>query len=258
MGGAAWVGYLCNAAPDVLRAKAIGPPIILGFQAQNAGSAYVDHNHALVPLVIFWYCSNWETIQFGCGSSCWRDECGLKTNNLAPLAGLTRRGKHPLRTATATSLLKNGRRACRSGFTLIELLIVIAIILTIAGIAIPNLLTAIEQARTAKAIGDIRTIGYAALEYEAANEQYPNTLAQIGYGGLRDPWGSPYQYLDFANVNGLGAMRKDRFLVPLNTGFDLYSMGRDKQSIPPLTAAPSRDDVLWANDGAFIGPASDY
>jgi general secretion pathway protein G len=203
-------------------------------------------------------CLNWETIGFARGWSCWRDECGLKTKNLTPLAGLTHRGKHPVRTATATSLFENGRRARGSGFTLVELLIVIAIILTIAGIAIPNLLTAIEQARTAKAVGDIRTIGYAALEYEAVNEQYPNSLAQIGYGGYRDPWGSPYQYLDFANVNGRGAMRKDRFLVPLNTGFDLYSMGRDGQSVPPLTAAASRDDVIWANDGAFIGPASDF
>ncbi len=53
-------------------------------------------------------------------------------------------------------------------------------------------------------------------------------------------------------------MRKDRFLVPLNTGFDLYSMGPDGRSVAPLTAAASRDDVVWANDGAFIGPASDF
>ena len=182
----------------------------------------------------------------------------MKTDNLAPPAGQKGRSKYPVRTGTATSRFRSSPAALGSGFTLVELLIVIAIILTIAGIAIPNLLTAIEQARTAKAVGDIRTIGYAALEYEAVNEQYPNSLAQIGYGGYRDPWGSPYQYLDFANASGLGAMRKDRFLVPLNTGFDLYSMGRDKQSVPPLTAAASKDDVIWANDGAFIGPASDY
>jgi general secretion pathway protein G len=53
-------------------------------------------------------------------------------------------------------------------------------------------------------------------------------------------------------------MRKDRFLVPINTFFDLYSMGKDGQSVSPLTAQASRDDVIWANDGAFIGRASDY
>ena len=35
-------------------------------------------------------------------------------------------------------------------------------------------------------------------------------------------------------------------------------MGKDGQSAPPLTAAKSRDDVIIANDGGFIGLASDY
>ncbi len=34
--------------------------------------------------------------------------------------------------------------------------------------------------------------------------------------------------------------------------------GRDRQSIPPLTAKVSQDDILRANDGAFIGLASTY
>ncbi len=53
-------------------------------------------------------------------------------------------------------------------------------------------------------------------------------------------------------------MRKDRFLVPINTDFDLYSMGRDGKSTPPLTAAASRDDIIRANGGAYIGPAKGY
>ena len=59
-------------------------------------------------------------------------------------------------------------------------------------------------------------------------------------------------------VFGKGGMRKDRFLVPINTYFDLYSMGKDGKSVPPLTAQASQDDVLWANDGGFIGLASQY
>lgn len=145
-----------------------------------------------------------------------------------------------------------------SGFTLIELLVAVAIVLTIAAIAIPNLLAALERARVARAVGDIRTIGNAVMAYQAANTQCPDTLAQIGYGGNLDPWGHPYQYLNFANTTGKGAMRKDRFLVPLNSYFDLYSMGKDGQSVAPLTAPVSHDDVVWANDGAFIGLASDY
>lgn len=133
-----------------------------------------------------------------------------------------------------------------------------AIILTVSAIAVPSLLAAIDQAKIARAVGDIRTIGDAALEYDVTNNQYPNNLTEIGYGSTLDPWGSPYQYLDFTGVKGKGKMRKDRFLVPINTAFDLYSMGKDRQSVAALTAQVSQDDIIWANDGAFIGPASDF
>jgi general secretion pathway protein G len=53
-------------------------------------------------------------------------------------------------------------------------------------------------------------------------------------------------------------MRKDRFLVPINTYYDLYSMGPDGQSQPPLTARVSRDDVIRANDGQYFGPAEAF
>jgi general secretion pathway protein G len=35
-------------------------------------------------------------------------------------------------------------------------------------------------------------------------------------------------------------------------------MGKDGQSSSPLTAKPSRDDIVRANDGRFVGLASDY
>ncbi len=52
--------------------------------------------------------------------------------------------------------------------------------------------------------------------------------------------------------------RKDRFLVPINSDFDLYSMGKDRESVAPLTAKKSHDDVVRANDGAFVGLASEF
>lgn len=145
-----------------------------------------------------------------------------------------------------------------SGFTVIEILIAIAVLLTIAALAIPRFLEAIDRAKIARAVGDIRTIGNAVQGYQVINQQYPDSLDQVGYGANLDPWGQPYQYLNFANAKGKGAMRKDRFLVPINSNFDLYSMGKDGQSVPPLTAPVSQDDVIWANDGGFIGLASDY
>jgi general secretion pathway protein G len=141
---------------------------------------------------------------------------------------------------------------------MVELLITMAVILTLAGIAIPKLMSALNQAKVAKAVGDIRAIATDASGYAFANGQYPNTLADIGYGNFNDPWGNPYQYLNFANAKGKGQMRKDRFLVPINTFFDLYSMGPDGQSVSPLTAKASQDDIIWANDGDYVGVASDY
>jgi general secretion pathway protein G len=47
-------------------------------------------------------------------------------------------------------------------------------------------------------------------------------------------------------------------VVPINSDYDLYSMGKDGESVPPLTARASRDDVIRANDGAYIGLASEF
>jgi general secretion pathway protein G len=57
---------------------------------------------------------------------------------------------------------------------------------------------------------------------------------------------------------GIGGARKDRFLVPINSDFDLYSMGKDGESLGPLTAITSHDDIIRANDGGYYGLASDF
>ena len=57
---------------------------------------------------------------------------------------------------------------------------------------------------------------------------------------------------------GIGGARKDRFLVPINSDFDLYSMGQDGESVGPLTAQKSHDDIIRANDGGFYGLAANF
>ena len=64
----------------------------------------------------------------------------------------------------------------QKGFSLIELLIVVAIILIIAAIAIPNLLRSRIAANEASAVGSMRTINTAETTY---NSTYPT----IGYTG---------------------------------------------------------------------------
>ncbi|HYL68451.1 MAG TPA: prepilin-type cleavage/methylation domain-containing protein, partial [Candidatus Limnocylindria bacterium] len=119
-------------------------------------------------------------------------------------------------------------------------------------------MAAIDAARIARAVSEVRTLSSAVTIYMVINGQYPDSLAAVGYGGLLDPWGNPYMYLNHATMKGNGQVRKDRFLVPLNSDFDLYSMGKDGASVPPITAKPSQDDIIYASDGAYIGLASQF
>jgi general secretion pathway protein G len=216
------------------------------------------------------------------------------------------------------------RRA--AGFTVVELLIVAAIIGVLAALALPTYAQALDVARVTKAIGDIRAIDRDVRMFEIRNGCLPSSLADLGQGALRDPWGRPYVYSVLGRLSGgsgggsgsgnsgggsggnggsggsgggggtggggsggggnsgggggggagggggsatscaacrgacipPGQARKDRSLVPINSDFDLFSMGRDGQSQPPLTAGPSRDDIVRGNDGGFVGRAADY
>src|ERR1700704_1446861 len=72
----------------------------------------------------------------------------------------------------------------QKGFSLIELLIVVAIILIIAAIAIPNLLRARMAANEASAVSSVRTINTAEISYESSypTTGYSSTLLALGPG----------------------------------------------------------------------------
>ncbi|MEA3230406.1 MAG: prepilin-type N-terminal cleavage/methylation domain-containing protein [Thermodesulfobacteriota bacterium] len=149
-------------------------------------------------------------------------------------------------------------RIGRRGFTIVEVMLVVAMIGILAGIAIPSYSSYMQRVKEKKTIVDITLISDEIDKFKEDNLALPPNLAALPNIPLLDAWGNPYQYLDFGTVSGVGAMRKDRFMVPINSTYDLYSMGADGRTATPLTAAISRDDIIRANDGQFVGLAVQY
>lgn len=143
------------------------------------------------------------------------------------------------------------------GFTLVELFITIAIIATLAALTVLIASKYLDKSDTSRASADIQNIQDEIKLFEMVNYRLPSDLSEIDMDSMEDPWGNPYQYSNFTTTPK-GKWRKDKFMVPINSTYDLWSMGPDGKSTSPLTAKASRDDIIRANDGSFVGKASDY
>ena len=145
-----------------------------------------------------------------------------------------------------------------TGVTLVELLLAIAIAAVLAMIAIPSYSSYIDRSKVTQAEGDLVQIEVAIAQYLSDHGSLPNALTDLNNVNLTDPWGNAYQYLDLTQTGARGHARKDKSLVPINSDYDLYSMGKDGLSVAPLTAPVSQDDVIRGRNGAFIGLGANF
>ena len=151
-------------------------------------------------------------------------------------------------------------RKTSKGFGLLELVVTLVVATMLVTLAIPSYQMFVNRAKVSAAIGDIAKLSLAVESFRLNNnDRIPLTLEEMGVPIPLDPWDQPYRFLNIpAAGGGVGALRKDGKLNPLNTDFDLYSIGKDGESAGPLSAEQSRDDIVRANNGAFIGLGEDY
>lgn len=159
----------------------------------------------------------------------------------------------------------------QSGFTLLELLVAAVIAAILSLIAVPMFGSSapncdnpdaaqgpLMRSKIAQVTGDIGRIHLALSNFEMSHRRYPATLAEAGVGDLRDPWGNPYQYLVVFGRPDVGPVRKDNNLKPVNSNYDLYSMGPDGRTETPFTSTLGKDDIVMANNGDYFGLACQY
>lgn len=159
----------------------------------------------------------------------------------------------------------------QSGITLLELLVTVVIGAILVTIAVPMFGGAtpdcdnpgapqgpLVRSRIAQVTADMGRIHMAISKFELSNNRYPVSLAEAGLGDLEDPWGNPYQYLVVFGRKDVGPVRKDNNLKPVNTGYDIYSMGPDGRTETPFTSTMGKDDIVMANDGDYFGLACQY
>jgi len=120
----------------------------------------------------------------------------------------------------------------QKGFSLIELLIVVAIILIIAAIAIPNLLRARISANEASAVASLRTMNTACISYNSDSGQYPPLQASMGPANGGTPLSTEADLLD--SVLGVaGAIKSGYTIAYLAVGsapISSYKVNGDPQT----------------------------
>jgi general secretion pathway protein G len=143
-------------------------------------------------------------------------------------------------------------------FTLIEFAIVVLIAALVIGTVTPVYLHIIDEKKTDYAVDEITRMQRDIDRFSKKNGRYPDTLAEIFTTVPLDPWGTPYRYLKLKGPSpGQGNPRVNNTMARINSDYDLYSDGPDQASLSPVSASESRDDVIRARNGNYIGVAAE-
>lgn len=152
--------------------------------------------------------------------------------------------------ASKKGFVNSGRSERSAGFTLIELLIVIAVILIIAGTAIPNFIRSKMRANEAGAVANVRTLTTASIVYNTTyGAGFAPTLAALG-GNPATPSAAQAGLIDSVLSAGVKNGYIFTYVVlatDVNGNAQAYSVNAD-----PITPGTTGDRHFYTDQTAVI------
>jgi type IV pilus assembly protein PilA len=133
----------------------------------------------------------------------------------------------------------------QKGFSLIELLIVVAIILIIAAIAIPNLLRSKIAANQASAVGSLRTLNTACVAYSTSYGTFPGALTNLGPVGSGTASSTSADLID--SVLSAGTKSGYTFVYKAGASNQSYSV-----TATPITIGTTGQNMYYTDQSGVI------